>query len=48
MTKWNDNQTDEEGEYPNPLTENINKIVFSYSKFAGDAKVFYFDNFRFE
>lgn len=48
MTKWNDNQTDEEGEYPNPLTENIHQIVFSYSKFAGENKVFYFDNFRFE
>ena len=48
LSKLNSNQTDEEGEYPNPLTENIDKIVFSYSKFAGDAKVFYFDNFRFE
>ena len=44
----NDNQTDAEGEYPEPLTENISEMVFSYSKFSGEAKVFYFDNFRFE
>lgn len=48
LSKLNSNQTDEDGDYPEPLTENVDKVVFSYSKFAGEAKVFYFDNFRLE
>ncbi len=48
LASWNAGQTDEEGVAPNPLTENVSTFFFSYSKFAGDSKVFYFDNFRFE
>lgn len=48
LADLNSLQTDKDGEYPNALTDHIWMIKFVYNKFAGDAKVFYFDNFRIE
>ena len=44
IAEWNGVPTDER---PVLQTDNLKNILFRYNKFAGDAKVFYFDNFRF-